>query len=108
MIGRGIKEKGWGIAIDAFNAIKGNYSSVHLYLIGPLTDYMSDLKGKFEGDQIHFTGYQEDPTPYYRKAHLSILPSFGESLPYTVIESCLLYTSPSPRDRQKSRMPSSA
>lgn len=87
MIGRGIKEKGWGIAIDAFNAIKGNYSSVHLYLIGPLTDYMSDLKGKFEGDQIHFTGYQEDPTPYYRKAHLSILPSFGESLPYTVIES---------------------
>ena len=25
-----------------------------------------------------------------------------------VIRSCLLYTSPSPRDRQKSRMPSSA
>ena len=24
------------------------------------------------------------------------------------IEGCLLYTSPSPRDRQKSRMPSSA
>ena len=28
----------------------------------------------------------------------------GDLLPYT----CLLYTSPSPRDRQKSRMPSSA
>ena len=26
----------------------------------------------------------------------------------TASESCLLYTSPSPRDRQKSRMPSSA
>ena len=26
----------------------------------------------------------------------------------TVNKSCLLYTSPSPRDRQKSRMPSSA
>ena len=26
----------------------------------------------------------------------------------TVLEGCLLYTSPSPRDRQKSRMPSSA
>ena len=25
-----------------------------------------------------------------------------------IVESCLLYTSPSPRDRQKSRMPSSA
>ena len=27
---------------------------------------------------------------------------------YIKISSCLLYTSPSPRDRQKSRMPSSA
>ena len=26
----------------------------------------------------------------------------------TQVETCLLYTSPSPRDRQKSRMPSSA
>ena len=25
-----------------------------------------------------------------------------------ILQSCLLYTSPSPRDRQKSRMPSSA
>ena len=31
--------------------------------------------------------------------------SFAESEPE---EGCLLYTSPSPRDRQKSRMPSSA
>ena len=28
--------------------------------------------------------------------------------PYDVFLGCLLYTSPSPRDRQKSRMPSSA
>ena len=27
---------------------------------------------------------------------------------YHIFENCLLYTSPSPRDRQKSRMPSSA
>ena len=27
---------------------------------------------------------------------------------FAVIPTCLLYTSPSPRDRQKSRMPSSA
>ena len=33
----------------------------------------------------------------------------AESLPKEVKDSiCLLYTSPSPRDRQKSRMPSSA
>ena len=28
--------------------------------------------------------------------------------PIAEVETCLLYTSPSPRDRQKSRMPSSA
>ena len=28
--------------------------------------------------------------------------------PTLLVEGCLLYTSPSPRDRQKSRMPSSA
>ena len=27
---------------------------------------------------------------------------------FTISQTCLLYTSPSPRDRQKSRMPSSA
>ena len=40
-------------------------------------------------------------------------PEFGADLRRSLfenmtIDSCLLYTSPSPRDRQKSRMPSSA
>ena len=46
-------------------------------------------------------------------------PQWGDNAPFTVAElvdgkavpypdACLLYTSPSPRDRQKSRMPSSA
>ena len=33
---------------------------------------------------------------------------FVASLAYLVYLACLLYTSPSPRDREKSRMPSSA
>ena len=32
----------------------------------------------------------------------------SQRIPYTDYKDCLLYTSPSPRDRQKSRMPSSA
>ena len=32
----------------------------------------------------------------------------GNSMRLNGIDACLLYTSPSPRDRQKSRMPSSA
>ena len=36
-----------------------------------------------------------------------LYPEYVMGQPITV-NSCLLYTSPSPRDRQKSRMPSSA
>ena len=32
----------------------------------------------------------------------------GDHPAFAIVELCLLYTSPSPRDRQKSRMPSSA
>ena len=39
----------------------------------------------------------------------SYAKSLGLALSYTALNNgCLLYTSPSPRDRQKSRMPSSA
>ena len=38
-----------------------------------------------------------------------IMPEKGEdTIEFTQYNNCLLYTSPSPRDRQKSRMPSSA
>ena len=36
------------------------------------------------------------------------LPLFASAIGTLSVYSCLLYTSPSPRDRQKSRMPSSA
>ena len=43
---------------------------------------------------------------------IPITRNFGLKLTYigirTLTNTCLLYTSPSPRDRQKSRMPSSA
>ena len=36
------------------------------------------------------------------------MPTVGEDVAFGPYNICLLYTSPSPRDRQKSRMPSSA
>eukprot|EP01017_Pseudomicrothorax_dubius_P014606 TRINITY_DN17040_c0_g1_i1.p1 TRINITY_DN17040_c0_g1~~TRINITY_DN17040_c0_g1_i1.p1 ORF type:complete len:145 (-),score=17.17 TRINITY_DN17040_c0_g1_i1:11-445(-) len=45
--------------------------------------------------QVNISNFVEDPVLLFQMAHSSW-------------RSCLLYTSPSPRDRQKSRMPSSA
>ena len=39
---------------------------------------------------------------------LAIGHDVGEAFGMPYLQDCLLYTSPSPRDRQKSRMPSSA
>ena len=39
---------------------------------------------------------------------LADVPALARAIPMRLAERCLLYTSPSPRDRQKSRMPSSA
>ena len=41
------------------------------------------------------------------KSHIFV-PELSGKTKIDLIKSCLLYTSPSPRDRQKSRMPSSA
>ena len=57
------------------------------------------------------TGYQEiltDPS-YARQIVTMTAPHIGNyGINDEDIESCLLYTSPSPRDRTRSRMPSSA
>ena len=49
---------------------------------------------------VHLSGFVNSPSVIHR----------AEAITHTVIgvKSCLLYTSPSPRDRTRSRMPSSA
>ena len=76
-----------------------------LALILPAMAACSALGGKNPPDEFAIT----------TKAPLVVPPDYalrppkpGESRPQELSSSCLLYTSPSPRDRQKSRMPSSA
>ena len=47
---------------------------------------------------------QSDDIDYISDREIELQKSYG----YKRDRTCLLYTSPSPRDRQKSRMPSSA
>ena len=60
----------------------------------------TDELGRIKRGEAYVTAFQEYP------AKTTLIPIFYSSLPE--YKGCLLYTSPSPRDRQKSRMPSSA
>ena len=54
-------------------------------------------------------GWAEQSALDWRAASLGALAELVRRLgPSRRVHACLLYTSPSPRDRQKSRMPSSA
>ena len=70
---------------------------------------------------LHIVVEDVDPVPFYSSVPQTIHMGFHRTLHFTVQGTvtshpigtrepytCLLYTSPSPRDRQKSRMPSSA
>ena len=59
------------------------------------------------------SGFEENYKHLYQ-LNYSEIPNFlqpsieGHSGKLSIVNICLLYTSPSPRDREKSRMPSSA
>ena len=56
----------------------------------------------FEGEFDNWTQAASNPTKW---AHIVVA---HKKIGDTTFDTCLLYTSPSPRDRTRSRMPSSA
>ena len=70
---------------------------------------------QFDGQQLHFLWERDDHKDgpvagFFRDlgGGINAATDAVAGAVETVVNTCLLYTSPSPRDRQKSRMPSSA
>ena len=61
-------------------------------------------------NSLHNKTMRAAPPVVNSRSLTSFTPFYSEDVTYSLAQltSCLLYTSPSPRDRQKSRMPSSA
>ena len=103
-----LPEATWDLEVSKI-AVNGSTASV----IDLSTDATKPLEA---GDEAHVIVIFDAPVfvdeDAYQTLKLSVMvdSAFGVSLPefVTRVCSCLLYTSPSPRDRQKSRMPSSA
>ena len=72
---------------------------------GPRTAESNDLLQH----QVVLTTALMDSNPFISSGQAGALEKFKNRLrARTGLESCLLYTSPSPRDKRQSRMPSSA
>ena len=84
---------------------------------GDFTNIIFGTVTGIDGNRIGVNGFIINPVGLKNKVSqgkagsrsLEILKEpTSENCIFALIYSCLLYTSPSPRDRQKSRMPSSA
>lgn len=89
MVARGIPEKGWEVAIEAFKKIPKN--TAHLILVG-WGNYIADLVNKYKNqNNIHFVGYSDNPLDWITLFDIGLLPSVsGESLPNVIAEYLFL------------------
>ena len=79
-------------------------------MINQAQAYESEVVNRAKGDTDRFlsiyNSYKVDPDVTRSRIYLETMEKVLSNVNKVII--CLLYTSPSPRDRQKSRMPSSA
>ena len=76
-----------------------------------LNDAIKSIRGKNVGDALSYLEFSKKRISNEAKKILESAIANAENnhnLDIDKLYVCLLYTSPSPRDRQKSRMPSSA
>ena len=83
------------------------------FVVSPISTYHGE--DSFEYQVCNLSGLCDTATVTINIADLNHAPTVSVSVPHGILvpftgaeDTCLLYTSPSPRDRQKSRMPSSA
>src|SRR5665213_4345049 len=90
----------WGSAMNLrFREVNPAWALAAIFFV-VLLAYANHFRNTFHFDDSHTV----TDNPWIRSLH-NVPRFFADG---TTFSTCLLYTSPSPRDRQKSRMPSSA
>ena len=93
------------IAILLIGVVGGGIFAYVVYsnIFSPNTAFENEKAYLFVSSEANFDEVMEDIAPLLKDVN-----SFAAVAKRKGYVTCLLYTSPSPRDRQKSRMPSSA
>ena len=103
------------VDVSPGTAFLGQPPNIRLYSLRSLGNYR--IAPNTSGNpRIDLIGVRMDATPFARYIGIVVIEGEPAASPLTpnitedpnTPNTCLLYTSPSPRDRQKSRMPSSA
>ena len=71
-----------------------------------ISEIAGEINDKYKGEELVVIGILKGA--FIVVSDLAKQLELDVTFDFMSIKSCLLYTSPSPRDRQKSRMPSSA
>lgn len=91
LVGSLIPRKAQGDAIDAVGILRRAGRDVHLDLVGGGEErFRQGLEQRSQvagvADRVRFAGFQEDPSPYYGRAHVALMCSVQEGLPRAAVE----------------------
>lgn len=88
-VGRIMKEKGMDELFYAIRKIKKEYPKTTFDFIGWYEDNYKEIVEELQSkDLIHFHGFQNDVTPFIKRAHCIVHPSYHEGMSNTLLESC--------------------
>lgn len=88
-VGRIMQEKGMDELFYAIKKIKPEYPNTTFDFIGWYEDNYKDTVEQLQSENlISFHGFQSDVTPFIKKAHCIVHPSYHEGMSNTLLESC--------------------
>ena len=91
LVGRFGPYKGHTLLLDAFRDFGSESKDAMLVFVGGGGELESSIRALAHGhpfsDRIFFTGFKQDPLPYYQMADLVVVPSENEGLSNCILES---------------------